>query len=808
MNGAERYITAVNERDAPAVTELAEMLRSDPSLVTACGSFADSFRGAGPELEGVGEGTTFAEGADAIQAVLGRHPAFASGRRLRVVAQVLGTYEPDPLEFALRGEAADVLTVGLLALRQAGRLDRRTIRALVDVAIGADAFSRLVRDAILGGRARGLNLDLNDLLPPRLIDLKKLEQYACARSITGAAYGAAFPAPGVSWAKGIKSLDPPASCPPAHIVIRGSGFGATRPTGVEVLFPSRAGGCVAAKVVSWSNIAVEVIVPDEAGVGCVGFGRAGTPGSVSAASDLAGALETCIGPAAFPAAERLLRIAGTAPPAPCPPCLPGRRNRFSGGVPLIDVFLVNDGVNVTVEPGVPLMLRWSVRNAQTISLARSSPDGPSVPPPALRPAAGTLPLGPFTESRPLAATYRLTASNGCGTVTRDVVVELMRTPALAIARIEVVQVIQRPDNSVRLVAGKRTVARVFVDSGVSDGFDWGSGPNVVPGITGTVLSFPAGRGFGASATRVGAASVVAHPAGGHNRNVAGDALMFELPLPDTSGQVRIEARVAVAGHESDIGGPWKASASTTVTFLNQQTQEILPMLVTDVLNGLPAPSIAQFNTSLQEARKRFPLGEVYTVNLPIPLSTRVGLITYDLSSTTDWNNYLSAIQLMMFLFPSSPTGGVRCALVPANAGGLTRPDGTAAPPHAINGIATARRGALTPALMAQSGLTGTFAHEFGHSCGLGHAPCPPLPGTPGTGDCSDPPDGIDSRLPGRTDEVGVDVPAATDMPAVAIIPVGRGELMSYCGDSSRCPGTTRWPSIATWDLLFGTLPIA
>ena len=35
---------------------------------------------------------------------------------------------------------------------------------------------------------------------------------------------------------------------------------------------------------------------------------------------------------------------------------------------------------------------------------------------------------------------------------------------------------------------------------------------------------------------------------------------------------------------------------------------------------------------------------------------------------------------------------------------------------------------------------------------------------------------------------------------------GRGEMMSYCGDSSRCPGTTRWPSITTWDILFDTLP--
>ena len=45
------------------------------------------------------------------------------------------------------------------------------------------------------------------------------------------------------------------------------------------------------------------------------------------------------------------------------------------------------------------------------------------------------------------------------------------------------------------------------------------------------------------------------------------------------------------------------------------------------------------------------------------------------------------------------------------------------------------------------------------------------------------------------------------MPANTLIPAGRGELMSYNGDTSRCPGPTRWPSIALWDLLFDSLGI-
>jgi hypothetical protein len=201
--------------------------------------------------------------------------------------------------------------------------------------------------------------------------------------------------------------------------------------------------------------------------------------------------------------------------------------------------------------------------------------------------------------------------------------------------------------------------------------------------------------------------------------------------------------------------------------------------------------MSAFTTSLLEARKRYPLAELgWTVNPSIDLDARDRFgNSYNLSSPVDWGRLLEDIQMMLLLFQQTPVGGVRTAIVPNN------------PAYAINGVGNTRLAPTEPpGLICQAGLTGTYAHEFGHTCGLGHAPCPPPPGTPGTNDCNDPPGGIDSRLPGRTDEVGFDVPAG------AVIPNGRGELMSYCGDQSRCSGPTRWPSIATWDILFDTLP--
>ena len=516
-------------------------------------------------------------------------------------------------------------------------MDEETVRALVGVGIGADAFSRLVRDVVLGGGRRDLDLDLEGLLPDRLIDLEKLERIACARGIADAAVELGRSArPGRAWlrASASSTLTAPARATRWSSTACSS---ARRSRPVSRSCSRRRLGRVSAKVTAWSDKAVTVVVPAGVGVGCVGFAEAGTPLDVEAASTFAGVLEQCIGPAAFAVAEKVRPRGGVAPPPPCAGGPPGKANRFSGGGPVVDFFTANLGHDVTVEPGDRVILRWSVRNARSLTVARSSMQGPFTPPPVPTPAGGMLDLGAFTGSSPAAGTYTLTATNGCGVERRTVTVRMRRTPALKIDAIEVVQVIQRPDNSVRLVSQKRTVARVFVDSGVTGGFDFGDGPNVVGNLVGTVTAFPA-RGFGTSGTRLAGDVARAVPAASRDRGNPAHSLDIELPLAELRGAVRLEARVAVAGHENDVGGPWTAFATTTVTFLDQPTQVVLPMPVSDPLNGLPAPSVAAFNTSLQEARKRYPVAESgWIINPPIPLQSRDRFgNAYDLSTTTDW----------------------------------------------------------------------------------------------------------------------------------------------------------------------------
>jgi hypothetical protein len=818
LDDAHQAVAAVNAEDATRIQALVRELRANRAIIEACRRYAAAITA--PLVGDVGGQPRDPAGARAVVEILSRHPTFADGRALVYAEAVFGPRGTDPAEFRARRETAEFIVVGLSALAFEDPPDEQQVGALLTVAIGADAFSRRVRALVLGLN-RGLDLDLDGFIPPDLIDPEELELLACMQGIQGAALALGA---GVqrarAWATGIERLDPRVGCAGDPVVIRGSRFGSKQPKGVVVMFSARAGGCVAARVSSWTNTAIKVVVPESVGVGCVGFAEAATPVDLEAASHFAAELERCIGPAAFPVAAKIRRL-GVAAPPPCPACLSGGANRFRGGKPVIDYLTANFGADdVTVEPDQHVVLRWSVQNARSLKLTRVSVNGPGTPPGPL-PASGTLDLLQFMENTAVTASYLLEASNGCGVEQRALSVSLRRIPRLVVDAIEVVQVIQKPDNSVRLVSGKRTVARVFVDSGLSDGFDYDYGPNVLP-LEGKVVVYPQAQGYGKAATPVTSATALAVPASSRDRGNARHSFTVELPLEELDGQVRVEAQVWVPGHEADPVGRWRAVGSTTVTFNPTPSQEVLPILLVDRQNMLPAPTLAAYNAALEDALKRLPLGEVggFTLNpeLTLPASTPWGS-PYDLSNPGDWGKLLDDIRAIIFLFPSTAVGGIRTAMLPRNdniltdAAGkpITDATGKLIPQYAMNGVAKSRAGALAPTFICQASLPGTFAHELGHTCAVDHAPCPAPPGTPGTGDCMDPPDHIDPRLPARTDEVGFDVRAGK------VIPAGRGELMSYCGDFSRCAdgppdpltgaGPTRWPSIVTWDMIYNHLPV-
>jgi len=339
-----------------------------------------------------------------------------------------------------------------------------------------------------------------------------------------------------------------------------------------------------------------------------------------------------------------------------------------------------------------------------------------------------------------------------------VVLEVLRTALLPgpmapsplrIIGMEVVQAIQRADTSVRLVSGKRTVVRVFVEAGAAP----------QPGVRGTLAVVDA------SGTAIGAGSpltpsIVAQPDGRASRSNFTHSVNFELPLVGLDGIVRLDAHLEV------VGGGRAADATRTVAFQSRPPQPIQPILLTD--GGL-APTMDDFITTLNAGRKRWPAAEAGFVLNPTALT---GTVTENLTQDGGWDALLGRVAGMMLLGPTA----LRVALVP------DRTD------YANNGIG--RSGGIPgpPAFVGKRLFGATFAHELAHVYGVGHAPCPP-PGANGA------PANVDSRLPAGTETEGVDVEAA------AIVEAGRSELMTYCGDQAR------WVSIALWDMLFDRGPV-
>jgi hypothetical protein len=338
-----------------------------------------------------------------------------------------------------------------------------------------------------------------------------------------------------------------------------------------------------------------------------------------------------------------------------------------------------------------------------------------------------------------------------------------------VVAVEVVQSIQTIANSVRLVAGKRTIARVWVDSGITNGFNNGVGPGQAR-ITGRLSMLPASGPppLDTPAILNSPTTINARPSASFDRDLFSHSLNFELPMAQLSGSRRLNVTVFVPGREGEPG--FTASGGTTVTFFPQATQELLPFPMTDSRLG-GTTNIVQWRAALQGARTRLPIAEGgFTEHPALPMAT---LSIEDLTSTIGWGLLVTRLATIVFIFPNQPVGGIRSALVPSNPMA-----------YALNGIALARIGATAPAMVSQATLGATYAHEMCHLAGVDHAPC----GSPG------PP--FDPRLPGRTEDAGMDVPTRS------VINAARGELMSLCG------GELRWPSIANYDgIMFTAFPI-
>jgi hypothetical protein len=330
-------------------------------------------------------------------------------------------------------------------------------------------------------------------------------------------------------------------------------------------------------------------------------------------------------------------------------------------------------------------------------------------------------------------------------------------PNLSIVGIEVTQAIQHfhsslgQDNAVPLVAKKRTLVRVYLDSGVEPSINNGKVQNVSGILTVTGDS---------NLTINPISTMTAKPIGSVDPTSFTDTLNFLIPPDQAIGNLTLTVQASVG---TDVSDP----EEVTVVFSPVGKLHILMVRVQT--STTTAPTRAQYFAALNRLPLIYPIPTDYSAAIQywVLPGSEVVMANHDLATLSGMQDFLDDLEDIQ---EDSADYKKLYGLVDDN--------------FPLNRTGIARQGdniAFGLSLIMES-----VGHELGHVYGLAHAPC----GSP------DDPD--DNFVPsnGRVGEVGVD-------PAAEIaFPPSVGDIMSYCGDRNHHPYENEWISAYDWTKLF------
>ena len=145
---------------------------------------------------------------------------------------------------------------------------------------------------------------------------------------------------------------------------------------------------------------------------------------------------------------------------------------------------------------------------------------------------------------PLDLTVRLIAIGRCEAAQRAVTLTVTHQPDLRIHQMEVTQAIQRLDNTVRVAANRRTLARLYLENGLGL-FSYTGKSGELPGVTGSITLWRGSQKLAVvSPTPSVITSRIYFQPGG--RETLSASLNFWLPVEHLSGPLRLEMRVWLA----------------------------------------------------------------------------------------------------------------------------------------------------------------------------------------------------------------------------------------------------------------------
>ena len=343
-----------------------------------------------------------------------------------------------------------------------------------------------------------------------------------------------------------------------------------------------------------------------------------------------------------------------------------------------------------------------------------------------------------------------------------------RRPGLRIIGVEVVQAIQHFDfnnpeanNSVPLVARKRTLARVYVEA---------AKPTAITGRV-TIRSLGLGQYIEGVYGPGGAASVsvvveplagaVAQPTTSINRGKPDSSLNFLLPPLALNGLVELAVEVRMHGW---VGLLVSAQEAVQVEFQERRLPHKLVYMLAHN-GGFPAPTHADYQRCLDQVIARFPAPDEDFDGVTFLPGHETIENTDDLSSSL--LPFFSQLERILADTPLPPNSVLTVL--------LAYPGGTQA--------GSERPGSRLVVFDSQD----TFPHELGHFYGLGH--CVGDPGADTHG------------IPTNTEDIGVDMSSTglTDAGAETpfrLMDAGKRETMSWLAT------VDTWCSVKSWELLF------